>query len=555
MPSPSEAKDTVVKEATEKENFASEKKQQQSMNFNASPRRKFVNRSASANQNGNRHNRNNSGNNNNKRPNDTNNNNNKQQMSNNFKQPQQQHHHHGEFNKKPQQQKYRSITKNGNYQYESPASAPPSLDNEPIENVDNTPRKYSMDFLHQVGYKMSNVTMQQSPKTPKNVDEASLMQLKMALGDNSGYYTHFYSGSMYGHGNQMILQQQQQQQFQTYSRYQQSQQQLQRMYGRNYQRWPTVYEPEPTSLPCHCPQQQPIPQQRNYQQSYTNSPSYQPRGKNNERREYREYRSTDGKKTRHYQNDRNFKSRDYRNAPPMVKSHSFTEEDSKRHSNHSYRSLSPTPPGSSKSSSPGAAEKSHEEDSASTSSGPSYNGDMKVSLSEPVLLVPDEPVKSVNLWIDNNFGGALHNGLSYSAEHLNIPPITIIKRPPSAGKRTYRNNPPYDPQYPFDYYLSRCDESEMRVAPMSFRSGTKFDRLSEQMWEKFQMFQQSRVTYHSKMIIWRDLYNSVKVSGGFDLCWKLIDNFSPVELPAVSPAGHPQMGTLPCRFHHLRLRE
>jgi hypothetical protein len=518
MPSPSEAKDNVVKETTEKENLASDdgKKKQQSMNYNASPRRKCV-RSASANQNGNRQNRNNSGN---KRPNDMNNNN-KQQIG-NYKQPQQQH-HHAEYNKKqPQHQKYRSITKNGNYHYESPASAPPSLDNEPIEKADNVQRKYSMDFLHQVGYKMSNVSMQpqqqqQSPKTPKIVDDANLMALKIALGDNSGYYTHFYSGSMYGHGNQMILQQQQQQQqYQTYSRYQQSQQHLQRLYGRNYQRWPTMYEPEPTSLPCHCPQQQQIPAQRSYQQTYTNSPTYQPRGKNGERREYREYRPNDSKKTRHlgFQNDRNFKSRDYRNIPPIIKTHSLTEEDVKRHTNQSYRSLSPTPPGSSKSSSPGAIEKSHEEDSASTSSGPSYNGDMKVSLSAPVLLAPDEPVKSVNLWINNNFGGTLHNGLSYSAEHLNIPPITIIKRPPSSmtGKRNFRNSPSYDPQYPFDYYLSRCDESEVRVAPISFRSGTKYDRLSEQMWEKFQMSQQSRITYHSKMVIWRDLYNSVKVS-------------------------------------------
>lgn len=475
------------------------------MSYNASPRRKFVNRSASASQNGNRHNRNNSGN--NKRPNDTNINN-KQQMG-NFKpqqQQQQQQQHHNDY-KKPQQQKYRSITKNGN-------SAPPSLDNEPIDKIDNVPRKYSMDFLQQVGYKMSNVSMQQTTKLPKNIDEANLMALKMALGDNSGYYTHFYSGSMYGHGNQMIIQQQQQQ-YQNFSRYQQSQQQLQRMYGRNYLRWPAMHEPEPTSMPCHCPQQQ-IPAQRSYQQSYTNSPSYQPRIKTGERRDFREFRSTDNKKTRHlgYQNDRNFKSRDFRNVPPIVKSHSLTEEDLKRHSNHSYRSLSPTPPGSSKSSSPGAVEKGHEEDSASTSSGHSFHGDMKVTMSAPVLLAPDEPVKNVNLWIDNNFSAAMHSGLSYSAEHLNIPPITIIKRPPSTGKRNFvnhSNNPPYDPQYPFDYYLSRGDESEMRSAPISFRSGTKYDRLSEQMWEKFQMSQQTRATYHSKMIIWRDLYNCVKV--------------------------------------------
>lgn len=503
MPSPAEAKIIVVKELTEKENLAideNKKKQQQPINYSSSPRRKFVNRSGGSQNN--RHNRNNSGN---KRTSDPNNN--KQQL-NNFKQTQP---HHGDYNNKKPQQKYRSITKNGNYQYETSTSAPPSLDNEPIDKTDNAPRKYSMEFLQQVGYKMSSVSLQ-SPKTPKNADEANLMALNMALGDNSGYYTHFFSGSMYAPSNQMILQQQQQ--YQTYSRqqqYHQPQQQIQRMYGRNFQRWPAMYEPEQTSVPCHCPQQQ-ITAQRSYQQSYNNSPSNQQRGKNN-----REYRATDTKKTRHtgYQNERNTKSRDYRNVPPIIKSNSFNDDDQKRHSHHGYRSLSPTPPGSSKSSSPGAVEKNHEEDSASTSSGPSYNGEMKVSLSTPVLLQPDEPAANVSLWINNNFEGALHNGLSYSADHLNIPPITIIKRPASSGKRsivTLRNNPQYDPQYPFEYYLSRSDESEMRVAPTSFRTGTKYDRLSEQMWEKFQMFQQSHLTYHSKMVIWRDLYNAVKVS-------------------------------------------
>lgn len=593
------------------ENFPKKKQQpqqQQQTTSNGSPRRKFVNRSTNTTQNVGRHTRNSSLN--KRATSDTNNNTNNIGKPFPFKVPslaqpkvvhsdyqphQKLPNGHVEISKKPFN-KFRSITKSnpvGSNHFDdlsahnsapedSSSSQSPNLatdaGNQGSLESDALPRKYSIDFLHQVGYKYSNAASlniaQQSPKSTKQMDDAGLLALKIALGDNSGYYNHFYASSMYG--SQMMLHhhQQQQQYQQSYSRFQQSQQQqhiqrFQRMYPRpsqdNYQRiyQQSVYpDQEPTSLPCHCPQQLGQNLQRGYQQSYTNSPSFQNRAKA-DRREFRDNTKKNHRPNYNYQNgangERNYKPNkefQHRNGP-LGKSHSFNEDDSNKRKGSNYnrlnseeqafRSLSPTPPGSSKSSSPGAVEKCSDKEvtitnglnfeladdsasnaSASSSSGPSgstsYLSDMKVSLSAPILLATEEPTKNVNLWIDNNFGSALHNGLSISAEHLNLNfrdvPITIIKRPPSANGDNKRyphrvqrsiSTPAYDPQYPFDYYLARSEQSEMRVAPHNLRCGTKYDRMSEDMWKKFQMFQQTRQTYHKKMVLWRDLHNSVKV--------------------------------------------
>lgn len=83
------------------------------------------------------------------------------------------------------------------------------------------------------------------------------------------------------------------------------------------------------------------------------------------------------------------------------------------------------------------------------------------------------------------------------------------------SKRSYhplQRSPLYDPQFPFEYYLSRAEETEMRTAPPNLRMGSKFDTLSSQMWDKFQQYQQTRETYHSKMVLWRYLHNAVRVS-------------------------------------------
>lgn len=611
-PARSESFENVHQEAQPDEKSGSDESsqkkkqtQQPQTTYNGSPRRKFINRSTSNgnHQNGNRQNRNSSAN--GKRfTNDANNNANvnkqphfKSSSTTQLKPPPQSEQHqklpngHVEPMKKPQN-KFRSITKSSNnvtYHYDNKSSAPETTkpsdcfngcgDTRENGNTaltqngdDNTPRKYSMEFLHRVGYKISNNSqsvVQSSPKALKN--EASLMALKLALGDNSGNYTHLYSGAMYG--NQVMMQQQQ---FQ-YARFQQihQQQQLQQMqrtqqgmYARNQQHdtfqrrmyQQAIYpdqEVPPNPLTCRCVpgqqqhQQQPI--QRNYQH-HTYSPSYQHR-KQGDRRDFH----NNSKKNRQgfgYQNGGNFKShKDFHQnhrIGPLAKSQSFSEDDSNVRKNlnynrtisedHAFRSLSPTPPSSSKSSSPGASEKfvakdatltaennfELADDSASTasSSGPpviaSFVSDMKVSVSTPTLLGPEEPARNVDYWIDNNFGSSLHNQLSFSAENLDYihrePPITIIKRPPSVNGMTKRSYHPlqrsllYDPQYPFEYYLARAEESEMRIAPPTLRMGSEFDTLSSQMWDKFQQFQQTRETYHSKMVLWRDLHNAVRVS-------------------------------------------
>lgn len=621
-----EALSATESDSTSNHDAAQRKKQQHHhQNLQSYTGRKFPNRSMNGNQNGNRNNRNNSVN---KRSNgDTNNNSNtngnkqfgynksssvpqQKIVQNDYHQHQKTLNGHVDPSKKPDQ-KFRTITKSthgGSYHFddssrnsppiESPASISPVFDNvncagDPLNShvplsqqnhmdADGFTRKYSVDFLHQVGYKMgshSPSVTQNSPKYPKPLDEAKLAALKMALGDNSDYYTHFYAASMYGNPN--ILQQQQQQQLQqNYSRFQHNQQhqqqQAQRMqrvyqrgqienYHRMYQPPPSMYsEVESPVLSCQCPQSVQMHFQRSgYQQTFTNSPSYQNRNKN-DRRDNR-----DNKKPRqgvnhmnfyypNSNNERSFKKEHNRNGP-IWKSNSFNEENSNKRntqgflrnntSEPAFRSLSPTPPSSSKSSSPGAVDKSIEKDlprsngssseladdsastaSASSSSGPSgsasyVSGEMKVSLSAPILMTPEEPTKNINLWIDNNFhGGALHSGLSLSAEHINLnyrePPITIIKRPASVANKKIahvdqvaRNlKTSYDLQKPFEYYLTRTDGSETRMPPVSLRSSSKWDQLSDDMWERFKVYQQSRITYQKKMTLWRDLYDSLKVN-------------------------------------------
>ena len=436
--------------------FNKHHQQQQQQPYNGSPHRKFNNRSMNMNGNGQNHNHTASK----KPPSDSNNNNvgngsNKNYSSykgSNMTQQkmmqgeyhQNQKHSNGHMSeppkKTPTHKMPRSITKAGPHYFvedsqlhnspsiDGPHSMPPSFPAEfHGENANNgnqhTPendlmhRKYSIDFLHQVGYKMNvnglNMSAQHSPKTPKHVDDPNLMALKMALGDNSGYYTHFYAGGMYG--NQMMIQQQQYQNS-NYSRYQQQQeiQRLQRIYQRgqdNYQQQrvyhQSVYLEDSSPVPCQCPPI--VQQQRSYHQSgsYTQSSTYHNRNKSDRR----EYRDT-SKKHRHafgYQNggnsngDRPHNKKDFRGQ--LNKSHSFNAEDTnKRQSqdftqtnsdDQAYRSLPSTPPNYSKSSSPGVQDNFPENDttassesnleladdsiSTASSSGPSFNGDMKVS--------------------------------------------------------------------------------------------------------------------------------------------------------------------------------
>lgn len=583
--------DSLKNGESQKKKISSQPGQQQQA-FNGSPRRKFMNRTMNP-QNGNRHNRNHSLN--KKTPSESSSNGSSAKQFNGFKAPnmtQQQKlvpldyqnaklNGHGELQKKSSSlpsypQKFRTITKSAShYLYDeySPASDhsapsfPAEFHGENSKNSHNiqsnqqgkeVPRKYSKDFLH-----TGLSPVQQSPKMLKNNED---MSLKMAFGDNSKNYGHFvsYGNQLYG-SSQLMVQPSYQQQTYARAAYQQLQhqeaQRLHRMYQpqESYQRMyqQAMYgEPHPDLSKCNCSQGN-VHQSHGFsqQQSYNPSPSYNNRSKGDRR----DYRDNNSKKNRNgyggaYQNsangERNFnpshkKEVQNRNTH-LNKSHSFNEEDKRKNlgfqrvnsEDQCFRSLSPTPPGSSKSSSPGAYDKNVEKDSgASTdsalelvddalstaSSGQSYVGEV-VSRSAPELLEPEEPVANVSLWMDNHYGGsAFHNGLSLSAEHLSFRelPYTIIKRQPeldepkkSLSMPLMRNafNPPYDPQYPFDYYLSRSKDSVVLEPPADLKVGSPWDALSEQMWVKFREYQQSHQTYTRKMLMWRDLHNAMKVS-------------------------------------------
>jgi hypothetical protein len=112
---------------------------------------------------------------------------------------------HQDSNKKSQKTGYRTIFKNhnGNMHFDLIAdnnTVTTNLDNDYLNrqqspgDSNDVPRKYSKSFLNEVGYKLTS---------SKQMDEQTA--LRMALGDNSRYFGHFFSGQLL-HGNQMILQ-------------------------------------------------------------------------------------------------------------------------------------------------------------------------------------------------------------------------------------------------------------------------------------------------------------------------------------------------------------
>lgn len=310
-------------------------------------------------------------------------------------------------------------------------------------------------------------------------------------------------------------------------------QRLQRNSQSSYNKSPSVYEQqELQSLPCHCPQaQQQIPQQRSMQySSYQNSPTYHNHNKRDN------FRSGDKNKRQYgyHNNNSNNNNNNYRGY--IEKSQSFNEEDLKSknyhhqlslNENQAFRSLSPTPPNSSKSSSPGVHEKCNEviDDSASTASGASsvqgyFEGakspSENISSSAPLLTVPDFPAKRTNTWIDaQKFDNKLsYNGYSLSADEIhNFSRENYeFKRPQSVnGNKNFqilKHSPSPDS---FEMHMQHAEDSEIRVIPPSLLSRSKFDSLSEQMWKKFQSNQQSKKTHIEKINIWRDLNKSLKV--------------------------------------------
>jgi hypothetical protein len=173
----------------------------------------------------------------------------------------------------------------------------------------------------------------------------------------------------------------------------------------------------------------------------------------------------------------------------------------------------------------------------------------------PMVLTPTE--NTMNSWIHGNNGNNftfMNTGLSTSADQLNLrsfcgTPITFVKRPPSihnipiynqnlnhsySHSNIHRPQPiinryphsllsrsapaginysniAFDPTYPFDYYLARANASVMRNEPAELVCGSVWDVASSQIWVKFQKCQQTRETYTRKMLLWRDIYECIKV--------------------------------------------
>lgn len=65
---------------------------------------------------------------------------------------------------------------------------------------------------------------------------------------------------------------------------------------------------------------------------------------------------------------------------------------------------------------------------------------------------------------------------------------------------------------PPDRFLARAHLVEIKESPETLLNGTKWDQLSQAIWDKFMMSQQREETYRRKMYLWRYLYVTIKVS-------------------------------------------
>ncbi|XP_037916548.1 homeobox protein 2-like isoform X1 [Hermetia illucens] len=63
---------------------------------------------------------------------------------------------------------------------------------------------------------------------------------------------------------------------------------------------------------------------------------------------------------------------------------------------------------------------------------------------------------------------------------------------------------------PPDRFLARAHLVEIKESPETLLNGTKWDQLSQAIWDKFMMSQQREETYRRKMYLWRYLYVTIK---------------------------------------------
>lgn len=62
-----------------------------------------------------------------------------------------------------------------------------------------------------------------------------------------------------------------------------------------------------------------------------------------------------------------------------------------------------------------------------------------------------------------------------------------------------------------DRFLNRAPYVEVKDTPQNLKVGSKWDRLSVQVWDKFMLFQQKEDTYTKKMKMWKNLLCTVQV--------------------------------------------
>lgn len=64
---------------------------------------------------------------------------------------------------------------------------------------------------------------------------------------------------------------------------------------------------------------------------------------------------------------------------------------------------------------------------------------------------------------------------------------------------------------PPDRFMNRAPHVEIKDTPQNLTNGTKWDRLSLQVWNKFILSQQKEGTYTKKIKMWKNMYCTVQV--------------------------------------------
>lgn len=72
-----------------------------------------------------------------------------------------------------------------------------------------------------------------------------------------------------------------------------------------------------------------------------------------------------------------------------------------------------------------------------------------------------------------------------------------------------------------DRYLARSKLVEVKDTPDNLVTGSKWDQLSTQVWNKFISNQQTTENYVNKMNLFKHLYHLIKVG----LAWRKLDAF------------------------------